>query len=443
MSRRGENIRKREDGRWEGRYKIGINENGSAKYSSVYGRTYSECKSKLENKKISTFAGIKTNSVRLRFKDVLFLWLSINKIRIKKSTETKYKNMIETHILPELGNIFVSDLNSNIINIYLDKKLKNGKVSGKGGLSPSYVKTIAIIIESALKYAQNEGYCLPLNSPILKPSIKKKELKILTPDTQVLFEKILLTDIDETKLGIFIVLQTGLRLGEICALVWDDIDFESKTINVNNTITRVRCDKGERKSKLIIDTAKTESSIRKIPISSALLPILIRCIWAVTQKNEKRYIKGEITTTAVFSIITFVAAFIQGLTLNSFVSSVNEVFNDIDGYRFEIISLESSIPWLFIASIIGLIFAAILFVGGKNDPNTVEQKEISVTETENKEERIKKEIEEKTDDWIKQNTVLHEDDQDTWLCPMCARILPNDIISCPCGYDKYGKNLKV
>lgn len=267
MSRRGENIRKRKDGRWEGRYKIGIKENGDTKYSSVYGRTYSECKSKLENEKISTLEGIKTSSARLRFKDVLLLWLSINQIRIKKSTEAKYKNMIETHILPELGNIYVSDLNSNIINIFLDKKLKHGKVSGKGGLSPSYVKTIAVIIESALKYAQSEGYCLPLNSPILKPSIKKKELKILTPATQEVFEKILLKNTDETKLGIFILLQTGLRLGEICALIWDDIDFKSKTINVKNTITRVRCDKGETKSKLIIDTAKTESSIRKIPIS--------------------------------------------------------------------------------------------------------------------------------------------------------------------------------
>lgn len=170
---------------------------------------------------------------------------------------------------------------------------------------------------------------------------------------------------------------------------------------------------------------------------------IVRCIWAVAQKNEKHYIKGEITTTAVFSIITFVAAFIQGLTLNSFVSSVNEVFNDIDGYRFEIISLESSIPWLFVASIIGLIFACILFISGKNDPNTVEREEVFATETENNDERIKKEIEEKTDDWIKQNTILHEDDKDTWMCPMCARILPNNIISCPCGYDKYGGNLKV
>lgn len=294
MSRRGENIRKRKDGRWEGRYKIGIKENGDTKYSSVYGRTYSECKSKLENEKISTLEGIKTSSARLRFKDVLLLWLSINQIRIKKSTEAKYKNMIETHILPELGNIYVSDLNSNIINIFLDKKLKHGKVSGKGGLSPSYVKTIAVIIESALKYAQSEGYCLPLNSPILKPSIKKKELKILTPATQEVFEKILLKNTDETKLGIFIVLQTGLRLGEICALIWDDIDFKSKTINVKNTITRVRCDKGETKSKLIIDTAKTESSIRKIPISSVLMPVLMKMHESAVSKyvvsNTNRFV---------------------------------------------------------------------------------------------------------------------------------------------------------
>ncbi len=297
MSRRGENIRKRKDGRWEGRYKAGIKESGKIKYASVYAHTYSECKSKLENIKFSTLSGMEATFVKLRFKDVLLLWLSINQIRIKKSTETKYRNMIETHILPELGNIFVSDLNSNKINIFLDKKLKNGKVSGKGGLSPSYVKTIAVIIESALKYAQSEGYCHPLNSPILKPSIKKKELKILTPDTQELFEKILLTDIDETKLGIFIVLQTGLRLGEICALVWDDIDFKSETININNTITRIRCDDpAETKSKLIMDTAKTESSVRKIPISSVLMPVLIKMHKSAVSKYVVSTTNGFVST---------------------------------------------------------------------------------------------------------------------------------------------------
>lgn len=277
MPRRGENIRKRKDGRWEGRYKVGVRENGKTKYSSVYGRTYSECKSKLESEKSLIAQGTKARYPKLRVKELLSTWLSINRMRIKKSTEAKYKNVIETHILPELGDVFISDLNSKTINNFLEKKLKSGKVNGRGGLSPSYVKTIAVIVESALKYAQSERYCLPLNSPIVKPLLKKKEVKILAPETQRALENVLLTDMNETKLGIFIVLQTGLRLGELCALKWNDVDFKSEIINVNNTVSRIRCDDGEKaKSKLIIDTAKTESSVRKIPISSSLMPILMK-----------------------------------------------------------------------------------------------------------------------------------------------------------------------
>ncbi len=277
MSRRGENIRKRKDGRWEGRYKVGLNENGNTKYASVYGHTYSECKNKLESKKASDNLNKNSTCKRQRFKDVLYLWLSTTGIHVKKSTLAKYQNMIENHILSELGNIFVSDLNSNTINTFLDKKLKSGRKSCDGGLSPSYVRSMAIIIEAALRFAQSEGYCAPLNSSILKPPIKKKQFNILTTDTQNNLEAMLLENMNVTKLGVYIVIKTGLRLGEICALQWEDIDLQSKIISVKNTVARIRCNgnRAASKSKLIIDSAKTESSIRKIPISSALFPILV------------------------------------------------------------------------------------------------------------------------------------------------------------------------
>lgn len=277
MSRRGENIRKRKDGRWEGRYKVGYKENGNTKYASVYGRTYLECKNKLEDKRVYNNLNEKINYQKQRFRDLLYLWLSITQIHVKKSTIAKYQNMIETHILSELGHFFVSDLNSNIVNTFLEKKLRCGKKNSDDGFSPSYVRSLAIIIESALKFAQREGYCSQLNSPILKPTIKKKELKILTIDTQNILESMILTNPNTTKLGVYIVLQTGLRLGEICALKWEDIDLKAKIINVKNTVTRIRCDNYENAtSKLIIDSAKTDASVRKIPISSALLPVLIK-----------------------------------------------------------------------------------------------------------------------------------------------------------------------
>lgn len=90
MARRGENIRKRKDGRWEGRYKVGLKQNGNTRYASVYGCTYLECKNKLENKKFFNNTDYISKFEKQRFKDVLYLWLSITKIHVKKSTITKY-----------------------------------------------------------------------------------------------------------------------------------------------------------------------------------------------------------------------------------------------------------------------------------------------------------------------------------------------------------------
>lgn len=274
MSRRGENIRKRKDGRWEGRYKQFNLYDNKTKYCSVYGCTYAQCKQKLEKAKSENVHTI-SNSPDIYFKDILYNWLKENQIRLKKSTETKYYNMIETHIIPELGNIKINKISSQLLNVFLEDKLMNGRRDGKGGLSPSYVRTMAIILNASIKYAEHEGLCLPLKNPIHKPSVEKKKLNILSINTQKKLEEYILNNINFENLGVFIVLHTGLRLGEICALSWNDIDFINRTIHVRHTISRVRClSNNNIKSKLIIDTAKTASSIREIPISSILFPIL-------------------------------------------------------------------------------------------------------------------------------------------------------------------------
>lgn len=162
---------------------------------------------------------------------------------------------------------------------------------------------------------------------------------------------------------------------------------------------------------------------------------IVKCIGLVLRKNEECYIKGKITSAAGFSISVFISTFIQVLILNSFVSSVNEIFNDIDGYRIEIISLENAVSWLFVLTIIGFIVACILAASEKKDTTVIKSPETDDTESENDIEKI-------TNNWMKQNSVLHEENKDTWMCPVCARILPNDISTCSCGYDKYG-TLKV
>lgn len=276
MSRRGDNIRKRKDGRWEGRYRIGKSVNGQTKYKSIYGQTYSEVKSKLKKISYNTDMNESYSEAKYTFADILQKWQNTNKIKHKGTTEDKYKRLIEQHIVPELGSYYVNDLSSEIINIFLEKKLSSGRLDNKGGLSSSYVRTLSIIIKSALQYAEEENYCAPFKHYIYKPQLQKKELKILSQTTQNEYIKYLTANICNVNIGILLSLYAGLRIGEVCALQWKNIDIKEKIIHIHSTIIRVNNTENDntQKTVLMIDKAKTSSSMRDIPIASNLIPLL-------------------------------------------------------------------------------------------------------------------------------------------------------------------------
>lgn len=274
MSKRGDNIHKRKDGRWEGRYKKGRKPDGSIMYGSIYAKSYREVKTKLsEIAKEMPEQNTPLTSEKT-FGDVLELWMENNRIRLKGGTINKYRNLIDTHIMPELGSVKLNNITSTVVNNFLTQKLQKGRIDKTGGLSASYVRSIMLIVNSAIKFAVAEQMCLPLKTPIMKPSNSKTEITVLSVDEQKRLETHLRSDLDPTKAGIYISLHTGLRIGEICALAWDDVDFKNRIIKIRHTVARVRDSEKETATKLIIDTPKTPSSTRDIPISSDLLPIL-------------------------------------------------------------------------------------------------------------------------------------------------------------------------
>ncbi|MDE6020247.1 MAG: site-specific integrase [Ruminococcus sp.] len=275
MSRRGDNIHKRKDGRWEGRYKDGFRADGTTKYSSVYAHSYSECKKKLTEAQSSfTNKAKKCNSEKL-FSDILFNWLFSNQIRLKGGTEAKYTNVIETHIIPGLGGLKLSMIDSTVINSFLERQLNFGGIKNGEALSPSYVRTMAIVIEAAYNYAVMEGLCYPLKTPINKPSIPKKDIVILSKQAETTLTQILVGNPSRVAIGTLIALQTGLRIGEVCALRWCDVDFENNVIHIRHTISRVPSPNSENKTILILDTPKTKSSVRDVPIPSSLRRVLL------------------------------------------------------------------------------------------------------------------------------------------------------------------------
>ncbi len=301
MPRRGDNIRKRKDGRWEARYVQEDCEDSKKRYGSVYGKTYQEAKEKREQivirgrKRPSKTGGV-------LFQDILVAWQEANRINLKASSISRYQNLIDTHIFPELGNKRMEQINSSVINRFLSAKLENGRLDNKGGLSPAYVRSIALVISSAVAFGVSEKMCSPMQSSITKPALTKKELTVLNPDKQTTLENELLEDMNEVKFLIYMTLYTGIRIGEACALRWEDIDLDAKLLYVRQTVSRVWfTHNGKKKSKLVIGSPKTDSSLRCIPICSKLYSILS----SFPYRKKQGYILESNTSSSFVSPRTF------------------------------------------------------------------------------------------------------------------------------------------
>lgn len=287
MPKKGENIRKRADGRWEGRYKVDTLPNGKTKYRSVYGKTYKEVKSKMYFcASQSYFSDKEKTSQKILIRDIIDTWINTNKSTHKGATEIRYEYLIKKHIIPELGDVPLSSVTSSMLTSFMNRKLEQGSLNGKEALSPAYVRSIMSVTLSILQFAVNEGLCQPLNINLQKPSTDKRELEVLSVFDQNRLESALLNNINETKLGILISLNTGLRIGEVCALSWNDIDFENQIFHIRSTVARVKSTDSDVNSKLIIDRPKTKSSLRDIPIPSKLLTILV----SMKKQSKGKYV---------------------------------------------------------------------------------------------------------------------------------------------------------
>lgn len=276
MSRHGENIRKRKDGRWEARCMIGRKANGKAQYKYIYGKTYYETR-ELKNKLVSQQDVVPSVSaadkVDLTFKQLLEDWLIFIRSDVKESTYSRYVFLAEKHILTELGEEQLSGITSEKINQFASRKLAEGKLNGKGGLSPKTVASLLSIIKLVLNFGiEKEYYCF--NNVIVKnPKQNKPEIMVLSEGEQQKLEQYLFENMDTIHLGILLSLYAGLRIGEVSALKWEDFDFINNTVTVQRTILRIQdlSPEAEQKTKVIIGRPKTECSNRVIPLPSFLM----------------------------------------------------------------------------------------------------------------------------------------------------------------------------
>ena len=262
------NIYKRNDGRWEGRYFNGYDNRGRKKYSSVYAKTYGEVKEKLKLHK-AAISRVSAKNINIPFSKICTDWLKKIRLCVKDSTYSKYCYKVEKYIIPLLGGKKLIEASGEFADVI---------IRGNNSLSPKSIKDILSVLKEIISYA-NEKYNLDIkiNKVNLKNNDKSKKA-VLTSSEQEKLEKYLTINIEPQKLGIIICLYTGLRIGEICALKWSDIDTSLGIIRVRKTIQRIQTtDKNEsRKTKIVIDTPKTECSIRDIPISDRLNALIKR-----------------------------------------------------------------------------------------------------------------------------------------------------------------------
>ena len=266
MPKKGENIFKRKDGRWEARYVKGYNEQGKIRYGFCYGKTYKEAKDKVSGIKAAMFnhAPPPENVSRHRLAFFCREWLCLQKGRVKESTYVKYDGIIAQHIVPKLGGFLPAALTTQIAEGF---KLE----LAAEGLSAGTVRNILLVLGAVLKYtAQQVPGGLPAVA-VQFPKEAKAEERVLSEEEQRRVAAYLQQDMDECKFGILLAMLTGLRIGELCALRWEHISTSKGTLRVEATMQRLKnLDGGEGgKTKILIGSPKSDSSLRTIPLSES------------------------------------------------------------------------------------------------------------------------------------------------------------------------------
>lgn len=315
MARHGENIRKRKDGRWEGRYKVFDESKDKPIYRSIYGSTYEEVKEKLSRARLGLVSknikqtGMQANhqvqqKSRIINKDpmqiimdegkehaeiyqsILFSqaakeWFKEISGNCKPSTYVKYNTVYKTHLAEIIGEYPLSAA----IAPRLQERIFN-YLSGNN-VSESLQRSICCVANQILVFS-NKKYALTiplLEKNYIKP--KKKTVQTLSRMEQSMLLTGIYRELDKFKIAVLLCLYTGLRLGELCALRWTDLDMRGMTLSVNRTVQRIVAPGYVPKTILLETDPKSESSKRIIPLTVEIMDLLC------SLKGSQAYVFGS------------------------------------------------------------------------------------------------------------------------------------------------------
>lgn len=286
MGRRGENIHKRQDGRWEARVLYAHTSTGKGQYRYLYGKTYAEAREK-RNAMLAKLAAPTPQPVSdlkpvavgtgIRCRDLLEEWLQSIRNSVKESSFVNYSYLVESYIAPDLGDYEFSEITTEIADAFLKKKLEAGRKDGKGGLSPKTVGDIRSALLQAVDYARSKDYPCGIKGKVFSPKAPKKPIRVLSHTEQSKLETVVYESDDPDHLGILIAMYCGLRIGEVCALQWRDLNLEDDTLFVSKTVMRIQdiSEETDAKTKLVTTLPKTDAAVRTVPIPAFLSEYLM------------------------------------------------------------------------------------------------------------------------------------------------------------------------
>jgi integrase len=199
--------------------------------------------------------------------EIVELWKADKKQYVKKSSYSAYTLLLENHLLPAFGN--KHNLEETDVQAFVFHKLAEG-------LSQKSIKDILIVLKMVLKFGAKNKFLEYKQFDVQFPTEREKhDIEVLSKANQ----KKIMTYVQEhftfRNLGVYICLSTGMRIGEICALTWDDVDADTGIIHVRQTLQRIYImENGRKYTELVLDSPKTKNSIRDIPMTKELQKML-------------------------------------------------------------------------------------------------------------------------------------------------------------------------
>ena len=287
MARRGENIRKRSDGRWEGRYIKGRSADGKPFWGYVYGATYAEVR-EISIRKKAEHGIYNLSNTEVTFSAVSEQWLYSVRQSVKESTFSHYQYTMRHYLLPIFGNFKVSALDEKILEQGLLEIITPTSRKQKP-LGAAMAQECLSMMRRICKYAAHFHLIRPLEISVKLPQKKSKASLPFTLEEQKKLQAFVMDSPTPRKIGLLLGFQLGLRIGEICGLKWSDFDLSASTVTVQRTVSRISC--GDGHTKVVVQSPKTEKSNREIPLPKSLVRVLKQL--SKNFSNETWFLSGN------------------------------------------------------------------------------------------------------------------------------------------------------